>query len=60
MKAKEVKSISNMNNNTESQPAQSWKSGDNRSEKGPDDFIVGLVTFIAFIIFMTAWMYFAV
>jgi hypothetical protein len=49
-----------MNNNTESQPAQSRKSGDNRSEKGPDDFIVGLVTFIAFIIFMTAWMYFAV
>jgi hypothetical protein len=33
----------------------------NSSKKNkPDDFTIGLLTFIAFILFMTAWMYFAV
>lgn len=27
-------------------------------EKGPSELVVGLVTFIIFIVFMTAWMYF--
>jgi hypothetical protein len=27
-------------------------------EKGPSDFIVGLVTFLVFVLFMTVWMYF--
>jgi len=32
----------------------------NNKKKGPDDFILGLLTFVVFIVFMTAWMYFAV
>ena len=30
----------------------------NNKDKAPSDFIVGLVTFIIFLVFMTAWMYF--
>ena len=30
---------------------------ENKSGKTSNDFIVGLVTFIIFIIFMTVWMY---
>ena len=30
---------------------------EDKSDKTPNDFIVGLVTFIIFIIFMTVWMY---
>jgi hypothetical protein len=30
---------------------------ENKSDETPNDFIVGLVTFIIFIIFMTVWMY---
>jgi hypothetical protein len=33
-------------------------SQENRKAKEPGEFVVGLVTFIIFIIFMTAWMYF--
>ena len=29
----------------------------NKSDKTSNDFIVGLVTFIIFILFMTVWMY---
>ena len=32
---------------------------DNDESRANNDFIVGLVTFIVFIIFMTAWMYFS-
>jgi len=31
----------------------------NKNEVASNDFIVGLVTFIIFILFMTAWMYFS-
>ena len=31
---------------------------DDKSNKTPNDFVIGLVTFIVFIVFMTAWMYF--
>ena len=30
---------------------------EDKSDKTPNDFIVGLVTFMIFIIFMTVWMY---
>lgn len=30
---------------------------ENKSDKAPDDFIIGLVAFGLFIIFMTIWMY---
>ena len=30
---------------------------EDKSDKTPNDFKVGLVTFIIFIIFMTVWMY---
>ena len=40
--------------------AKTGKNVDNKSDKGSNDFIVGLVTFIIFILFMTAWMYFSV
>jgi len=34
------------------------KSDDNKAAKGASDFVVGSVTFVIFIMFMTAWMYF--
>lgn len=40
-------------------PVKNSNSSDNGDGKGSNDFIVGLVTFIVFIIFMTAWMYFS-
>ncbi len=33
-------------------------SENDNKDKVPNDFAIGLVTFIVFIIFMTAWMYF--
>lgn len=30
---------------------------EDKSDKAPNDFVVGLVTFVIFIIFMTVWMY---
>lgn len=30
---------------------------EDRSDKTSNDFVVGLVTFIIFIVFMTIWMY---
>jgi hypothetical protein len=50
----------NNNSNTKIEADQLRNSGDNRNSKEPSDFIVGLLTFIAFILFMTTWMYFAV
>ena len=31
---------------------------ENKGNKTSNDFVVGLVTFIVFIVFMTIWMYF--
>ena len=31
---------------------------DDNKDKAPSDFVVGSVTFIIFLIFMAAWMYF--
>lgn len=31
---------------------------DNKSDKKSNDLIIGSVTFVIFIIFMTAWMYY--
>jgi len=31
----------------------------NKNGKAPSDFVVGLVTFIIFLCFMTVWMYFS-
>ena len=42
-------------NSTEPEPVQPSK---NRS-KGPSDLVTGLLTVIAFVIFMTLWMCFA-
>ena len=30
----------------------------NKSENTSNDFVVGLITFVVFIVFMTIWMYF--
>jgi len=30
----------------------------NKQDKEPGEFMIGMVTFIVFIIFMTVWMYF--
>jgi len=35
------------------------KDSDNDETKASNNFVVGLVTFIVFIFFMTAWMYFS-
>ncbi len=35
------------------------KSSDNKNKETSSDFVVGMVTFIIFIFFMTAWMYFS-
>ncbi|GMR01134.1 MAG: hypothetical protein BMS9Abin19_0490 [Gammaproteobacteria bacterium] len=37
---------------------RSMKNAENKRDKKSDDFMIGLVTFVAFILFMTAWMYF--
>jgi len=34
-------------------------SDNNNNGKAPNDFIVGLITFVVFVFFMTAWMYFS-
>ncbi len=47
------------NSDTEPESAQNQKNGNNKSGKVSNDFVVGLVTFIIFIFFMTAWMYFS-
>ncbi|MBE9560953.1 MAG: hypothetical protein IMF15_09200 [Proteobacteria bacterium] len=49
----------NDESSTEPKSAQSQNSGNNQSSKKPSDFVAGLVTFIIFIFFMTAWMYFS-
>jgi len=36
------------------------KNVDKKSAEEPGEFIIGLVTFVVFIIFMTAWMYFSI
>ncbi len=35
------------------------KEADNKNKETSSDFFVGLVTFIIFLFFMTAWMYFS-
>ncbi len=32
--------------------------GSNGRDRAPSDFVIGMVTFIIFLIFMTVWMYF--
>ncbi len=34
-------------------------SENNNKDKTPSDFVIGLVTFMVFIVFMTVWMYFS-
>lgn len=36
----------------------SSQDNDTKQDEKPGEFVIGLVTFIIFIIFMTAWMYF--
>jgi len=43
----------------EPESAQTRKNGNNKSGRKSNDFVVGLVTFVIFILFMTAWMYFS-
>jgi ATP-dependent Zn protease len=45
---------------TEPESAQTRKNSNNKSDKESNDFVIGLLTFIIFILFMTAWMYFSV
>ncbi len=47
-------------NGTEPKSAQTQKKGNTKSGKKPSDFVTGLVTFIIFLFFMAAWMYFSV
>ena len=49
----------NGKNDTEPKSAQTQKNGDNEGGKKPSDFVVGMVTFIIFIFFMIAWVYFS-
>ena len=37
---------------------QSRRDDESKSDKEPSEFIIGLVTFIVFLVFMTVWMYF--
>ena len=39
--------------------AQTENNGNNKSGNESKDFVVGLITFIIFILFMAAWMYFS-
>ena len=50
----------NDNSGTKKESAQAQKNSNHKSGKESNDFAVGLVTFIVFIIFMTAWMYFSI
>ena len=34
------------------------KDAESKTDKEPSEFIIGLVTFIVFLVFMTVWMYF--
>ena len=43
---------------TEAGLSQDKTANDKKATKGTSDFVVGSVTFIIFIIFMIAWMYF--
>lgn len=49
----------NDKSDTEAESAKVRNDNDIKSEKAPSDFVVGLVTFIIFIFFMSAWMYFS-
>ncbi len=44
---------------TDPESAQTRKNDNNKSDKESNDFVIGLLTFIIFILFMTAWMYFS-
>ena len=44
---------------TEQESAQIQNNGNDKNGKKSSDFVVGLVTFIIFIFFMIAWMYFS-
>ena len=35
------------------------KNADDEKNEAPSDFVVGLVTFIVFLIFMMVWMYYS-
>jgi len=43
----------------ETKSAQTPKNGSENGAGKSNDFVVGLVTFIIFLIFMTGWMYFS-
>ncbi len=45
-----------MKNQENTEPDQDQPATENTNK--PGDFVIGLVTFIVFIIFMTVWMYF--
>ena len=49
----------NDDSSTEPKVAQDENIVENRHDRTPSDFVTGLVTFIIFLFFMTAWMYFS-
>jgi len=44
---------------TEQESAETQNNGNNKSDTKSNDFVTGLVMFIIFLFFMTAWMYFS-
>lgn len=49
----------NDKSSTESKAVLDQNVDTNGNDKAPSDFVTGLVTFIIFLFFMTAWMYFS-
>lgn len=48
----------NLKSSTEKETEQNQMNNETKKVKGTSDFVVGSVTFIVFLIFMTVWMYF--